>query len=92
MRTQTGNIKNRLHEIGIDDDEIDKSQQAIDRNIQRMDDSINYIGELARGDVETVDELDLAERVREDARFLSISVGRRASNWLCARPKLSLLG
>lgn len=34
-----------------------------------MHDSINYIGELARGDVEKVDDLDLAQHLREDTRF-----------------------
>lgn len=69
VRTQTGNIATRLAELGVKDPEIAQSQGAIDRNIQRMHDSINYIGDLARGDVEKVDNLDLAEHLRQDARF-----------------------
>lgn len=69
VRTQTGNIATRLVELQVNDAEIAKSQEAIDRNIQRMDDSIAYIGGLARGDVEKVDNVDLAEHLRQDARF-----------------------
>lgn len=69
VRTQTGNIATRLAELDIKDGEIQQSQEAIDRNIQRMHDSINYIGDLARGDVERVDNIDLADHLRQDARF-----------------------
>jgi signal transduction histidine kinase len=69
VRTQTGNIATRLTELEVNDTEIKQSQEAIDRNIQRMHDSINYIGELARGDVEKVDNVDLAQHIRDDARF-----------------------
>ena len=69
IRTQTGNIHARLSEMSVNDPEICQYESAIDRNIQRMDDSIGYIAELARGDVEKVDSLDLAEHLREDCRF-----------------------
>ena len=69
VRTQVGNIGTRLVELGVNDGEIKESEEAIDRNIQRMDESIRYIGELARGDVEKVDTFDLAEHLRQDAHF-----------------------
>jgi len=71
VRTQVGNVQTRLTEIGVHDDEIAQSQEAIDRNIQRMHDSISYIGEIAMGDVDKVDDLDLAGHLKQDARFFS---------------------
>jgi signal transduction histidine kinase len=69
VRTQVGNIGARLNELHVNDAEIIQSQEAIDRNVQRMHDSITYIGEIAMGDVDKVDALDLAEHLRQDARF-----------------------
>jgi signal transduction histidine kinase len=69
IRTQTGNLHDRLSELSVNDPEINQYEAAIDRNIQRMDDSIGYIGNLAKGDVEKVDSFDLAEHLREDSRF-----------------------
>ena len=69
IRTQAGNIRTRLSEIGVDDLELTKSEAAIDRNVQRMDNSIKYIADLAKGDVEKVDSLDLAEHLRDDCQF-----------------------
>ena len=71
VRTQVGNVQTRLTEIGVHDDEIAQSQEAIDRNIQRMHDSISYIGEIAMGDVDKVDDLDLAGHLKQDARFFA---------------------
>ena len=45
IRTQAGNIRTRLSEIGVDDLELTKSEAAIDRNVQRMDNSIKYIAD-----------------------------------------------
>jgi signal transduction histidine kinase len=70
IKTQTGNIRTRLSELGVDDSQVNTSEAAIDRNVQRMDDSIKYIEDLAKGDFEKVDSLDLAEHLREDCRFL----------------------
>ena len=70
VRTQTGNIHDRLSAIQVNDPLISRYEAAIDKNIQRMDDTIGYIAELARGDVEKVEKLDLAEHLREDCRFL----------------------
>src|SRR6266851_2697511 len=41
VRTQIGNIGTRLVELNVNDGEVKQSQDAIDRNIQRMHDSIN---------------------------------------------------
>jgi len=79
LRTQTGNISTRLVELGVNDQEIGQSQEAIDRNIQRMDESITYIGQIATGDIDEVDDLDLAEHLRQDAQFLKIHVVLMAS-------------
>jgi signal transduction histidine kinase len=69
IRTQAGNIRDRLSDLGVNDPEVNISENAIDRNIQRMDSSIEYIADLAKGDVEKVDSIDLADRLREDCRF-----------------------
>jgi signal transduction histidine kinase len=69
VRTQIGNIGVRLGELGVNDQQIGGSQEAIDRNIQRMDDSITYIGQIAMGDVDKVDNLNLSEQLRLDVRF-----------------------
>jgi signal transduction histidine kinase len=69
VRTQVGNIGTRLTELGVDDHELSDSRDLIDRNVRRMDDSIDYIGELARGDVEKIESFDLAQHLRLDARF-----------------------
>lgn len=69
VRTQIGNIGVRLDELHVIDPELTQARETIDRNIQRMHESINYIGELARGDVEQVDNFDLAEHLRQDASF-----------------------
>ena len=70
IRTQTGNLHDRLSELNINDADINQYEAAIDRNIQRMDGSIGYIAQLATGDVEKVDNFDLAEHLREDSGYM----------------------
>jgi signal transduction histidine kinase len=70
IRTQTGNLHDRLSELKINDPEINTYEAAIDRNIQRMNGSIDYIAQLAKGDVEKADNFDLAEHLREDSRYM----------------------
>lgn len=88
LSTENGNVVARLRELGvIDDPEILSSEAAINRNIQRMDDSIDFIGGLARGDVETVDAVDLAEHLRQDARFLDSQCRARGINLVLSIPQ-----
>lgn len=70
IRTQAGNIHDRLSELNINDPEINEHEASIDRNIERMTGSIDYIAQLAKGDVEKVDNFDLAEHLRDDIRYM----------------------
>jgi len=92
VRTQVGNVQTRLTEIGVHDDEIAQSQEAIDRNIQRMHDSISYIGEIAMGDVDKVDDLDLAGHLKQDARFFSNQCRAKGIDLTLNVPDASQLG
>jgi hypothetical protein len=69
IRTEAGNITAGLQRLGIQDEQIDEAQSAIDRNIQRIDETIVFISELARGDLESVSDFDLAEHLVLECRF-----------------------
>lgn len=71
IRSEADNITARLNELGWSDNSISESQQNIDRNIERINDSIGFIAELARGDIETIDSFDLAEHLQLECKFFS---------------------
>jgi two-component system sensor histidine kinase AtoS len=71
IRAEAGNIVTRLLSLGIKDADIEESQSAIDENITRMDDTINLIADIARGDLEHVESLDLAEIIRKESQVFA---------------------
>ncbi len=71
IRSEADNIKTRLLDLGIDDADIQESQEAIDESVKRMDETINLIAEIARGDVERIEYLDLAEILRKECQLFA---------------------
>lgn len=71
IRSEAGNIVTRLADLGIDDADIRESQSAIDESIQRMNETINLIADIAKGDLEHIESLDLAEVVRKESQLFA---------------------
>jgi len=71
IRSEADNIKTRLLDLGIKDADIQESQEAIDESVQRMDETINLIAEIARGDLEHIESFDLAEIVRKEGQLFA---------------------
>jgi signal transduction histidine kinase len=65
-------IAERLEHLGIPDAELKESLQVIDDGIRRIDETIDTIQDLAKGDLREVTECDLAEVIRKTGRLFSI--------------------
>ena len=64
IRSEADNIRKRLSQLGVNDDDIDESQQSIDKEIDRIDENIRFIASISSGDIEGAADVDLAEIVR----------------------------
>jgi len=71
IRAEAGNIVTRLESLGIKDADIQESQSAIDENIARMDETINLIADIAKGDLEHIESFDLAETIRKESQLFA---------------------
>src|SRR5579883_336604 len=71
IRSEADNIVKRLEALKINDREISESQAAIDENVQRMDETIALIADLARGSVEETEKFDVSELVRKECQLFA---------------------
>lgn len=71
IRSEADNIVKRLETLKINDKEIAESQAAIDENVQRMDETIALIADLARGSVEETEDFDVSELVRKECQLFA---------------------
>jgi signal transduction histidine kinase len=69
--SEAGAIAEKLEQLGIQDAELKESLQVIDDDIRRIDETIDTIQDLAKGDLRAVGECDLAEVVRKTGRLFS---------------------
>ncbi|HEX5734687.1 MAG TPA: sensor histidine kinase [Blastocatellia bacterium] len=65
IRMSSANIKTRLAQMGISDEQIQKSTDRIERNIQRMDEQIESLSSLAKGLKDPAVTFDLGTFVEE---------------------------
>jgi len=78
--SEAGAIDDRLQELGISDPAIRESLDTIDDSIRRIDETIKFIQDFARGDLEAVSEFDLAEVVRKTCRLFASQAKTRGIN------------
>jgi signal transduction histidine kinase len=69
--SETGAIEERLTEMGIDDPELHECIETIYDSSRRIDETIRFIQDFAKGDLEFVDKFDLADAVRKTCRLFS---------------------
>ena len=69
IRWESDNIITRLKQMGIEDTDILGSQQNMDLSIQRINDNINLVAELATGSLKDITEFDLAEMLRNESQL-----------------------
>lgn len=70
--SEVGAIADRLEELGIQDAELKESLQVIDDGIRRIDETIDTIQNLAKGDLRAVAECDLADVILKTGRLFAI--------------------
>ncbi len=75
IRSEAGNIKTRLDMLGVKDGLINSAQASIDTSVERIDQRINLIAELSKGNYETVERFDLANQVRSECILFKSTVG-----------------
>lgn len=69
IRTEADNVRTRLKHLGIDDADIRESQQSIDADIERINQTVSLISNIATGNIHDITSFDLAEMVREHCKF-----------------------
>jgi len=68
IRSEADNITARLRELAIQDKQIEESQQNIDTGIERIDQNINLVANISRGNFDDIESFDLAALVRGDCQ------------------------
>lgn len=71
IRSEAGNIGKRLEQLGITDGDISEAQQSIDQDIERIDDTIELVSDIATGNLDDVTSFDLAEFVRKECKLFA---------------------
>lgn len=66
IESEADNIKHRLRELKIDDEEIVDSEKNIEDSVKRIDGNIKLIASISSGNLEEVTSVDLAELLRND--------------------------
>jgi signal transduction histidine kinase len=69
--SEAGAIEERLAQLAIVDSEIQDSLATIDDGVRRIEETIQFIQDFAKGDLEAVDSFDLAEAIRKTCRLFS---------------------
>lgn len=69
--SEAGAIEERLEKLAITDPEITDSLVTIDDGIRRIEETIQFIQDFAKGDLEAVDTFDLADVIRKTCRLFS---------------------
>lgn len=70
IRTEADNIRVRLGQLGIVDTDVSAAQTSIDMSIDRIDRNIRSISKLSSGDLEEIQQIDLADAVRNECAIL----------------------
>jgi signal transduction histidine kinase len=70
IRTEADNIKQRLHQLGVEDEDIAEAQESIDTNIERIDRNIRHVASISTGSVDDIETLNLAKSVKEQCDLL----------------------
>jgi signal transduction histidine kinase len=71
IRSEAGNIGTRLRQLGISDQDISEAQRSIDEDIERIDETIELVSDIATGNLDDVNEFDLAEFVRKESKLFA---------------------
>jgi signal transduction histidine kinase len=71
IRSEAGNIGKRLQQLGISDGDITEAQQTIDEDIERIDDTIELVSDIATGNLDDVSSFDLAEFLQKECKLFS---------------------
>jgi signal transduction histidine kinase len=78
--SEAGAIQDRLDELKIEDNELRGSLDTIDDGVRRIDETIKFIQDFAKGDLEAISEFDLAEVVKKTCRLFTGEAKRRGIN------------
>ncbi|HEX8634115.1 MAG TPA: sensor histidine kinase [Pyrinomonadaceae bacterium] len=70
IRAEAENIRDRLQQLNIDDEDIGEAQKSIDENVTRIDSNIRAIAAISTGSPEAIETTDLAKFVREQCEIL----------------------
>ncbi len=68
IRSEADNIKTRLEQLKITDKDIEEAQGNIDAAIARIDENIDHIAVISKGDVHDIVPFDLAEVIRKESQ------------------------
>jgi signal transduction histidine kinase len=87
IRSEADNIRERIHQLGIEDEDIKESQESIDKNVERIDNNIRAIAAISSGSTEDVETIDLAEFVREQCEILQPRCNKAGVNLVLQLPR-----
>jgi signal transduction histidine kinase len=80
IMSEAGAIQDRLDDLQIKDALIQESLETIDDGIRRIDETIRFIQDFAKGDLEAVSQFDLAAVVKKTCRLFAADAKRRGIN------------
>jgi signal transduction histidine kinase len=70
IRSEADNIRAKLRQLEIKDEDISAAQSAIDRNVERIDKNIGLVSEISKGSIETTTKFDLVDLVDREVSLL----------------------
>lgn len=77
ITSEAGAIEDRLDEMNIDDEQLRDALATIDDSVRRIDETIKFIQDFAKGDLEAISQFDLAEVVKKTCRLFIGEAKRR---------------
>lgn len=80
ITSEAGAIEDRLEEMKIDDQHLHDALETIDDSVRRIDETIKFIQDFAKGDLEAISTFDLAEVVKKTCRLFIGEAKRRGIN------------
>ena len=63
-------IQIKLNDLQVEDSEIDGWLEGINEAVERIDDTVTFVKQLATGDLEDVSTFDLALTIRKECKLV----------------------
>ena len=80
IRSEAGNITKRLTQLNIRDKDIEEAQSNIDKGIDRIDKTINFIANISKGRSDEIVTFDLTEKILKECEHFQTRCATQGIN------------